>query len=208
MTPYRRHVRVVLAVAATLAACGFARSQSEDVPDALNPPSSGELFRPPDRPLDERINPDKVTEYDPPPLPQRIVLPRSPQYRISSEPAQVPITPEVWQAANDALKGGLDFLRSQQDSSGLWMKAAMAVPTDQPDQPSPVSVAVTSLALKAFVQADEKALDDPQLRKALRAIVAAQKPDGSFDNGSLANYVTSSVLMALAAVEDKDHHDL
>ncbi|MCI0364261.1 MAG: terpene cyclase/mutase family protein [Phycisphaerales bacterium] len=200
------------------AACGsrLALAQQQPTPEpktATAPkqviaPDAKHLLKDPSAPLDQRIKVEKITEYEPPPLPDKLILPKAPQHRISTEAVQVPIDQEVWKQANEAIKRGLASLRSQQDASGVWMKQAAAAPTDQPDRPSPVSIAVTALALKAFVQADPNALDDPQVQKAVRAITQSQNPDGSFDNGTLANYVTSSVLSALASIEDKDHQDL
>jgi squalene-hopene/tetraprenyl-beta-curcumene cyclase len=98
----------------------------------------------------------------------------------------------------------VEFLHAKQHASGGWMIGAEATPTDQPDKPAPVSTAVTALVVKALVQADPKALEKEAAQKALRFVMRAKKPDGSFEAGSLSNYVTSAVLSALSAVGDHD----
>ena len=45
--------------------------------------ASGNVYQPPRQPLDPRIDPAKVTEHDPPPLPQQLILPMPPQFRIA-----------------------------------------------------------------------------------------------------------------------------
>lgn len=182
--------------------------QSQDRPReaaAPTPPSQQDLYKEPSGELDQRIAREKITESEPPPLPQRVVLPMPPKHAISREPREVPISEESWRRAREALRKALDFLRAQQDAQGAWMRGARIAPTDQPDRPSPVALAVTALALKAFAQADAQALENPTLRKALDYLMRAQNPDGSFDQSSLANYVNASVLSALATVGD--HHD-
>jgi squalene-hopene/tetraprenyl-beta-curcumene cyclase len=166
-----------------------------------------DVLQPPTAELDPRIKADKITQYDLPPLPERVVMPRPPEFRISTDPAQVPVSAELWSKAHESLNRGLDFLRTRQAASGVWGADMQAAPTDQPDKLTPVSLAVTALAVKTFVQADPDALKDEQLIKALRAIRSAHKPDGSFDEGPLSNYVTSCILMGLAALQDIDWHD-
>jgi squalene-hopene/tetraprenyl-beta-curcumene cyclase len=165
---------------------------------------SSEVFKNPTRSLDERINASKITESDLPPLPNRLIAPLPAVLRISETADQVPISAELWEQARSSVRKGLDFLRTQQDARGGWMTQDMAAPTDQPDRPSSVGLAVTSMAVKAFAQASENASEDPNIRKALRMIVNSRNPDGSFDSSSLSNYVTSAVLMGLASVKDED----
>lgn len=170
--------------------------------------SSSPVLQSPTGELDARINAQKITENEPPPLPERIVLPLPPVHRVSGQADQVPINAETWNQAQQAIQKGLAYLESQADSRGGWNRGMAATPTDQPDKPAPVALAITSLVVKAFVQADANALDKECVARALRLIRAAQKPDGSFDNGPLSNYVTASVLQAIAAVGDNDDLDL
>ena len=166
--------------------------------------NEGDVFKDPSQSLDPRVNASKITESDLPPLPNRRISPLPPVLRISSDASQVPMSPELWQQARTAIDKGLDYLRSQQDERGGWMTKDTAAPTDQPDRPSSVGVAVTSMAIKAFAQSGDSTLKDPQVRKALQMVARSHNPDGSFDNSSLANYVTSAVLMAMSAVKDED----
>jgi squalene-hopene/tetraprenyl-beta-curcumene cyclase len=174
---------------------------------AVAPPPADQTYQPPARALDERIKPDAITQYDPPPLPQQVILPKPPVHRIAERAEQVPISPETFAKAKQAIDRGLKFLRASQSRNGSWSPKAEAAPTDQPEQVTPVAVAITALALKSFVQAGHDAETDEQLRKAVSVILAARQSDGSFAQGGLANYITSAALSSLAAVGDQDSHD-
>jgi squalene-hopene/tetraprenyl-beta-curcumene cyclase len=181
------------------------------LPSATSAQDKSNPYQPSQAPLDKRVKPDRITEIDLPPLPERVVMPKPPEHAISTNPAEVPINSESWMKAQDSIMKGLEFLRSKQDSRGGWMKDAKAAPTDQPDRPSSVTLAVTAMALKAFIQANPNALKtsepDQNVAMALKLIASAHKPDGTFDDGSLANYVNSSILSALATIGDRDQHD-
>jgi squalene-hopene/tetraprenyl-beta-curcumene cyclase len=180
---------------------------------ALPPGTAGErtppegIYRDPQRALDPRIDPGKVTEHEPPPLPQRILLPVPAEFRIATDPVQVPIRPDHWEKARAAIDRGLEWLLSAQDRTGGWMAHVQSHPTDRPDQPAPVSVAVTALAVKAIAQARLHAGEDAAFRRAVDSVRLARRPDGSFEGGSLTNYVTATVVMALASMDPHDFHD-
>lgn len=181
------------AFAITAAAIAGTMAAGDDVP---------ELFQQPGRELDPRVQ-QKMTETPLPPLPQQVILPKPPEHRIATDPANVPISREHWEKANAAIQHGLAWLRNAQDEGGSWMTEVRTIPTDQPDQPSPIAVAVTALAVKVIVQANPDALErDEQVWRALTFIRDTQREDGSFEGGALTNYVTSSVVMALAAMDD------
>jgi len=166
------------------------------------------VYDAPNRPLDPRIDPEKVTESEPPPLPELVVLPLPPDHRISATADEVPISENHWKRSVHAIEQGLGFLREQQDERGAWMHEVRAVPTGQPDQPSPVGAAVTALAVKSFVQSGgTDAMRAEHVQRALGYIRRAQRDDGSFEGGKLTNYVTSSVVMALASLDDPDERD-
>jgi squalene-hopene/tetraprenyl-beta-curcumene cyclase len=163
------------------------------------------IYESPQKPLDGRISPEKITENELPPLPQRVALPMPPLFRLSEQPSQVPVNSELWRKANEAMQKGLSYLRSAQHANGGWMVGEKAAPTDQPDRSAPVTIAVTALALKAFVQAEPEVLKhDARIAKALKLVLDAHNADGSFDKSNISNYVTASVLSALASIEDKD----
>ncbi len=202
----------VLIACATLL-CTFAIAQ-DDVPPPADEPSVYEA-PPPDRPLDERVDADRMTVSDPPPLPNMVVLPKPPLYRIADSAEDVPvISEEHFEKARQAIERGVRFLLERQDEdTGLWMHEAQASPSPGAEsrQPSPVSVAVTALAVRAVVQAGDaptrerneaRARAVESIQDALRAIQTMQRDDGSFQGGALTNYVTSSVVSALAAVDD------
>ena len=189
---------IVPATALNLNACALAQAEESVRAD--------EIYRAPQTPLDQRITAAKVTESDLPPLPSEITLPVPPLFRIADDASNVPVSPEKFARAREAIEKGLAYLRAKQDRRGGWMTGETAAPTDQPDRPAPVGLAVTSLALKAFVQAGVPA-EDPAVQKALAMVLRNEKPDGSFDDGSLANYVTAAVVSGLASIEDADYQD-
>jgi squalene-hopene/tetraprenyl-beta-curcumene cyclase len=157
------------------------------------------------RSLDPRIDPAKVGARSLPALPRDVLLPLPPDHRVAVAPHQVPIDTAHWDAAREAITAGITALRRLQHETGGWLVGIDAEPTDAPEKSSPVVVAVTALAIKAVVQADPPPGQTPDLRLAMRVITAARAADGSYDSGPLANYVTSAVVSALAAV---DHPEL
>ncbi|MHC4141593.1 MAG: prenyltransferase/squalene oxidase repeat-containing protein, partial [Planctomycetota bacterium] len=186
---------------------------------AGGPPPTGDadagregIYRQPQRPLDTRIDPEKVTEYDPPPLSQQVVLPVPPEFRIADAAGQVPVSADHFARARKAIDEGLAFLRSTQGTTGGWLTEVRIGPTDQPDEPSPIAVAVTALAVKAMIQADSPTADravvvDVRFQLALRFVRSAQRDDGAYEGGALTNYVTSMVVMALATIDRHDFRD-
>lgn len=172
------------------------------------PPSPDKIYQPTDKPLDPRVKtPAKVTQSDPPPLPQQVVMPKPPVHRVAERADQVPISAESFAKAQAAIKRGLDFLRASQSQNGAWSPKAAAAPTNQPDKPSPVAVAITALAFKAFVQNGVDPKKDEALSRALHVMLAAKEKDGSFGTGNETTYITAAVASSLAAEGDKDQHD-
>ncbi|MCL4211873.1 MAG: hypothetical protein HRU76_10200 [Phycisphaeraceae bacterium] len=169
---------------------------------------TGDLLRPADKPLDPRIKPDRITESDPPALPDpgALASPPPPAHRLAASAAEVPLDAERWARAHEAIRRGLDFLRARQHASGGWMVDAQVAPTDEVRK-SPVSVAVTAMALKAFAQAGADVMGDERLTRALEYVRTAQNADGSFDQTIMSNYVTSAVTSALAAIDDRSLRD-
>ncbi|MHC5002299.1 MAG: prenyltransferase/squalene oxidase repeat-containing protein [Planctomycetota bacterium] len=155
---------------------------------------------PPARPIDRT----KITELDPPPLPEQVVLPKPPEFRLAPSAEQLPISAEHFVLARRAIASGLRFLLSAQHESGGWMVGHEAAPTDDPDAPAPVAVAVTALSIKALAQADPGIMETREtdaLRRALAFVRRAKGPDGSFEGGALSNYVTSIVVMAMSSLD-------
>jgi squalene-hopene/tetraprenyl-beta-curcumene cyclase len=169
------------------------------------PPQGDDLYDAPAGDLDPRIDASKMTELGLPPLPERVVLPLPPDHRIAADRSTVPIGPSHWRAAECALAAGADYLRSMQRPNGSWLEEAEAKPTADPNVPptaSPVSVAVTAMAVKALVQADPAAVDSPAVRRAIGFIAESRQADGGYTDGSLANYVTATVVSALSGVDE------
>ncbi len=98
-----------------------------------------EILRDSDRPLDARIDPGKVTELDLPPLPEQVVLPMPPWFRLAENADEVPIPEDVWNRAMQAIRDGVAYLRTQQNEHGGWLTDIQVAPTNTPDEPSPTS---------------------------------------------------------------------
>jgi len=170
-------------------------------------PTNPAYYDPATTPLDERIEPSRMTNVVPPALPERVVLPQPPVHEIATSADAVPMDEVTFEQARKAIRRGLEALERMQSARGLWMEDEQAAPTDQADRPAPVTMAVTAMALRAFAQARPDALEDNRLRLALREVLRAREDDGGFGGGSLANYVTSSVVSALAALDRDEFTD-
>jgi squalene-hopene/tetraprenyl-beta-curcumene cyclase len=174
-------------------------------PPATPPAEAGPpVYEPPSRPLDERVDPEKITELDPPPLPERVILPKPPEFRIAATAAELPIDEATYRRAVESIDRGIAFLVAGQETAGGWMSDVRAAPTDQPEVQSPVAVAVTAMIVKALVQAGPDAVDPTAVGRAVSFIRAARNDDGGFGGGGLESYVTAAVTSALASLEDDD----
>ena len=168
-------------------------------------PERGSPFDPPSKPLDERVDPSKITTQSLPRLPSPIAQPLRVMTRIARASEAVPMSREQFDAAKAAIDRGLAYLRTSQRPSGAWMEKEAVQPTDQP-RASSASLAVTAMGAKAFVQAQP---DDPAGKRAL-GFVAAKVRDGGFDalaEGGVGTYTTSAILSALAVSEDQRYSD-
>ena len=196
---------LTLAFVAVAFASPFDDTGNDAKPRTKPAPPAAETTQPPTGPLDERINPDKVQEAQLPPLPHEVMLPMPPQHEIAEDARAIPISDEHYKKARAAIERGLLFLSQQQGESGAWLVDTQAAPTDQPQRLSPVNVAVTALAVKAFAQSPSDESKERTIKHALHAIMAAREADGSFGGGALSNYVTSSVVSALASADEFKH---
>ena len=153
-------------------------------------------------PLSKAVDPAKITEGDIPPLPDAIVQPMPPSFRLAERAEDAAIDEALFTQALDGIDRGLEHLRRRQNERGVWMAAAQAAPTDEPDQASPTSIAVTAMAVQGFAQRGHDHTEDATLRRALQAILDARGEDGLVDGDSLTNYVTASMVSGLASLED------
>ncbi len=153
--------------------------------------------------LDQRIDPTRITLLELPPLPQRVVLPLPPEHRIAANTEESPIDTARDQRARVAIQKGLDYLRTLQSDSGLWAIGLKANPTDHEHQATPVDLAVTAMAVKAFAQAGQG--NDPAAINGVEAMLNSREEDGTFKASPLTNYVTASIVSALAAHDEFEH---
>lgn len=161
-------------------------------------------YKTPSKQLDPRIDPEKLTLQDPPALEQQLILPMPANFRIAKLASEVPISVEHWKEANQSIERGLKYLRANQETTGAWAAHLNATTSDDPNKPSPISVAITALVTKSIIQAQSQSLEDETLQKAIAFIRSAQNDNGSFEGGVLTSYVTSLVVMALASTDEQD----
>lgn len=201
-------------------ACACSWGQAHAIPQLETPrkelPVTREtrelIERPAARPLDSRIDGDRITRLTRPEVPQAVVAPTPPVHRIARERAQTDLSLEDWTVANEALSRGLRWLAANQSSRGAWMEGERVEATDQPPREAAATIAVTAMALKALAQADP---DSDSLRSAreqalmfVRSEMETRGFDG-IDSTGLGNYVISAVTMGLAAVgSDSDPGNL
>lgn len=162
------------------------------------------VVSPAEIPLDERVASDRITDLPTPTVPDTLVLPAAAVHRIATDRAGTGLDAERWGAATTALDRGLAWLAANRSSRGAWMEGEEVEATDRPPREAAASVAVTALALKAFAQASDRL--DPSgtaCRDDARAFILRELDRRGLDGlaeGGLGNYVTSAVVMGLAAV--------
>ncbi|MAB84204.1 MAG: hypothetical protein CMJ24_12340 [Phycisphaerae bacterium] len=178
-------------------ACIVAAGATNAAVDTENPARQYQ----PTEPLDERIDPSKITEGDVPPLPTSIIAPMPPTFRIAMEAESAPVDADTWIRTVASIDRGLDFLRSRQSPGGFWMIQTETPPTDEPEQVTPVAAAVTAMGLQSFAQRGLDPDVDPTLSKAVIAIMGSRDQKELLAN-PLANYIQSAMVSGLASLED------
>lgn len=197
--PRRRHLlRVLLLPAAAAAFVSMAGPATARVDATIEPPAD----------LDPRIDGSRITDLPPAGLPESIILPLPPDHRVAELAAAVPLPAAEFTAAREAIERGLDALVAMQAEDGSWAPSATAVPSDNPDRRASVTLAVTAMAVRALAQSSEHAAHPDALERGLAVLLDARRPDGSFAEGPLANYVNSVVISALAALDDPTRRPL
>lgn len=160
----------------------------------------------PSVPLDQRIDPGKMTESPLPPLPNSITAPPPPTFRIALQSEDAPVDAETWARCLAAIDRGLDFLRTRQAGSGFWMMEDETQPTDEPQQATPVAAAITAMGVQSFAQRGLDPESDPTLSKAVIATMSVREQDELMNN-ALANYIRSAMISGLASLEDPRFRD-
>lgn len=204
---HRRRVPIRLATTslalAGLTATGFADPPSRP-PVRVADETREQVVAPADRPLDERIAEERVTDLPTPTVPETLVLPMPATHRIARNRASTSLDEVRWNTATGALDRGLAWLAARQSPRGAWLEGQQVEATDQPPREAAASVAVTALALKAYAQADARLDADTQAAfDRARGFVLGELDRRGLDGlaeGGLGNYVTSAVVMGLAAI--------
>ena len=156
----------------------------------------------PSQELDPKIDGSRITELPAPTIPREVILPTPPIHRIATERARTRLTEAEWKTAEQSVRNGLAYLTATQSKRGAWFEGKEVIPTDQPPKEAAAATAVTALGLKAFAQAPELAPDPMVAEKALDFLRMKIEQDGldGLNEGGLGNYVTSALVMGLAAV--------
>ncbi|MCH2161181.1 MAG: terpene cyclase/mutase family protein [Phycisphaerales bacterium] len=153
-------------------------------------------------PLNPRIDASRITELPTPTLPTEVVIPTPPLHRTASERSNTTLDQSAWTQGNESVRRGLAYLAATQSRNGSWFEGLEVIPTDQSPKEAAAAAAVTALGLKAFAQAPNLAPNTDAGNRALdylRSIIEREGFDGLNEAG-LGNYVTSAVVMGLAAV--------
>jgi squalene-hopene/tetraprenyl-beta-curcumene cyclase len=160
--------------------------------------------------LDPRIDDARMTSL---PTPQESVLagvlrttPPAPVHRIATRAAGVPLAEADFARAREAIRSGLAYLERVQTPRGTFFESVEVTPTDMEPRKRAASLAVTALALKAFVQAGELGSEAARdaARRAVEAALADDAARARVTEGGVGNYVMSAVASGLAAVGDED----
>jgi squalene-hopene/tetraprenyl-beta-curcumene cyclase len=152
--------------------------------------------------LDSRIDPSRITELPVPEAPKDLIQPTPPVHRIATDRNATTLNENHWASANEALRRGLAYLAATQARSGAWFEGTDVIATDQPPRAAAAAAAVTGLAVKAFAQAPELVPNSTTLDNAVAFLRRSVENNGfpGLANAGLGNYVTSSIVMGLAAV--------
>jgi len=159
---------------------------------------------------DSRVDTTKVTTLPEPTVTTVADLvraqPPQPVHRIASRAADVPVSQATYEKARTAMQRGLDYLAKAQSPSGAFFESKEVAPTDMEPRKRAASVAVTAMALKAFMQAGELAprTAGAKARASIDRVLGDEKTLALVTNGGIGNYVMSCVASGLSAVGDAD----
>ncbi len=176
-------------------------------PESSEKPGTRPWLVEPVGPLDPRIDPQPITEGDLPPLPDAIVQPMPPSFRIADSADEAALSEDSWVKAMHAIDRGLEHLRRRQGEDGTWMRGLDATPTDQPENTSPVALATTSMAVQAFAQRGHELDQDANMQTAVTALLSTRAEDGTIDAGALSNYVSAAMVSGIASLDDDRFRD-
>ena len=153
------------------------------------------------------ISTERITRSSVPPKPERIALEIQPTHRIALDPQASGLEEAQYDTAIQTIDDGLLWLAANQDSTGLWRLRTKAAPTDEPDNPTSVDLALTALAVKAFAQ---RGKPSPELERGITALLEETARQGGFHGGegsSLGTYVSATITSALASMDDPRYRE-
>ena len=184
------------------------RAPSAMVLSMLSVPTAFSLAQMPATGPGERpISTDRITRSSVPPAPEGISLEIQPIHRIANDARSSGVGEVEYIKASRSIDNGLLWLAANQEPSGLWRVRGKASPTDEPDNPTSVDLAITALAVKAFAQ---RGLESPQLDRGIAALIEETTRQGGFhgeEGTSLGTYVSATIASALATMDDPKYQD-
>jgi hypothetical protein len=161
---------------------------------------------PPAPVTDPRVDTSKVTTLPEPTLSTvaNVVrtTPPQPVHRIAPRAADVPTSAATYDKALAAMQRGLSYLAKVQSPNGTFFESKEVAPTDMEPRKRAASVAVTAMALKAFVQAGELAPKESgaKARAAIDRVLGDDAALALVTNGGIGNYVMSCIAGAARAI--------
>jgi squalene-hopene/tetraprenyl-beta-curcumene cyclase len=159
---------------------------------------------------DPRVDRSKVTTLPKPSVTTVADVVRSqpprPVHRIASRATEVPVSQATFDKARAAIERGLAYLARVQSPNGGFFESKEVAPTDMEPRKRAASVAVTAMALKAFVQAGSIAPKDAaaKARLAVDRVLGDEQTLAKVTDGGIGNYVMSCIASGLSAVGDAD----
>lgn len=153
------------------------------------------------------ISTERITRSSVPPASPQIALEIQPTHRIAVDAEACGLKEAQHDAAIQSLDNGLLWLAAHQDQTGLWRLRTKATPTDEPDNPTSVDLALTALAVKAFAQ---RGRDSPELNRGITALLEETARQGGFHGeggSSLGTYVSATITSALASMNDPRYQE-
>jgi squalene-hopene/tetraprenyl-beta-curcumene cyclase len=159
-------------------------------------------------PLDSRVDPKRITTLPAPTVSTVADVVRAPAlapvHRIADSAAKVPVDADTYALARKAIESGLRHLSRTQTSRGTWFEAEEVAPTDLEPRRRSASVAVTAMALKAYLQAGELGSADStkRARGAIERTLSDEAAMQAVATGGIGNYAMSAIASGLAAADD------
>ncbi|MEE2906772.1 MAG: hypothetical protein VX527_02970 [Planctomycetota bacterium] len=159
------------------------------------------------QPLDDRINPDRITTLGETAATGTTTPPPLPVHRITTDARLSLLPPLETVRTRLALEKGVRWLLAHQDAGGGWGGGSTTTPTNDPEAPpTPTAAAITGLGIMAIAQSG--LVDTRLLTTAIERLRLARRQDFGIDHGPLSTYVLATITSGLASLEDPAFDEL